>query len=138
VRHWRPNLLDGLQRAANPTSKFLNLVVAAFILATQFRTVAQIRLIGFAGMPTLLISTLAIGWLMGCKGNEDRKSFAHTTSLRNVGVGLVIAAGAFPGTTAVSAMLCYGIIEVSGSPLLAMWWGRQAAAKVGIPGGAAA
>jgi predicted Na+-dependent transporter len=129
VRHWRPNLLDGLQRAANPTSKFLNLVVAAFILATQFRTVAQIRLIGFAGMPTLLISTLAIGWLMGCKGNEDRKSFAHTTSLRN-GVGLVIAAGAFPGTTAVSA--------VSGSPLLAMWWGRQAAAKVGIPGGAAA
>jgi BASS family bile acid:Na+ symporter len=138
VRHWRPNLPDGLQRAANPISKFLNLVVAAFILATQFRTVTQIRLIGFAGMPTLLIPTLAIGWLMGCKGNEDRKTLALTTSLRNVGVGLVIAAGLFPGTTAVSAVLCYGIIEVSGSLLLAMWGGRQAAAKVGIPGGAAA
>jgi BASS family bile acid:Na+ symporter len=129
---------DGLQRAANPTSKFLNLVVAAFIPATQFRTVTQIRLIGFAGMPTLLIPTLAISWLMGCKGNEDGKTLALTTSFRNVGVGLVIAAGLFPGTTAVSSVLCYGIIEVSGSLLLAMWGGRQAAAKVGIPGGAAA
>jgi bile acid:Na+ symporter, BASS family len=129
---------DGLQRAANPTSKFLNLVVAAFIPATQFRTVTQIRLIGFAGMPTLLIPTLAIGWLMGCKGNEDRKILALTTSLSNVGVGLVIAAGLFPGTTAVSAVLCYGIIEVSGSLLLAMWGGPTGGCESWLPGGAAA
>jgi hypothetical protein len=36
VRHWRPNLADGLQRPENLISKFLNLVVAAYILATQF------------------------------------------------------------------------------------------------------
>jgi len=69
VRHWRPNLADGLQRPANLISKFLNLVVAAYILATPFWTLARIRLVGFAGMLTLMISTVAIGWLMGCKGN---------------------------------------------------------------------
>ena len=36
MRHWRPNLADGLQRLENLISKFLNLVVAAYILATQF------------------------------------------------------------------------------------------------------
>jgi hypothetical protein len=69
VRHWRPNLADGLQRPVNLISKFLNLVVAAYILATQFWTLARTRLVGFAGMLTLLISTVAIGWLMGDKGD---------------------------------------------------------------------
>jgi BASS family bile acid:Na+ symporter len=138
VGHWRPNLADGLQRPANLISKFLNLVVAAFILATQFRTLTQIRLIGFAGMLTLLISTLAIGWLIGCKGNEGRKSLALTTSLRNVGVSLVIAADAFVGTPAVSSVLSYGIVELFGSLLLALWWGRRASAKISNPGGATA
>jgi hypothetical protein len=83
-------------RPDNLIRKFLNLVVAASILAIQFRTLAQIRLIGFAGLPTLLISALAIGRLTSCKGNEDRKSLAFAASLRNVGVGSIIAAGLFP------------------------------------------
>ena len=48
-----------------------------------------------------------------------------TTAWRNVGVGLVIAAGAFPGTAAVTATLVYGLFAVVGSLLLASWWGRQ-------------
>ena len=138
MRHWRPNLADGLQRPANLISKFLNLVAAAFILAIQSWTLARIGLVGFAGMLTLLILTVVIGWLMGCKGNEDRKPFALTASLRNVGAGLVIAAVAFAGTPAVSSGLSYGIVEVFGSLLLAVWWGRWAAAKTRNPGGATA
>jgi hypothetical protein len=45
VRRWRPNLADGSQRLENLISKFLNLVVAAYILATQFWTLARIRLV---------------------------------------------------------------------------------------------
>jgi hypothetical protein len=58
VRRWRPNLADGSQRLENLISKFLNLVAAAYILASQVWTLARIRLVGFAGMLTLLTSTV--------------------------------------------------------------------------------
>jgi BASS family bile acid:Na+ symporter len=48
-----------------------------------------------------------------------------TTSLRNVGVGLVIAAGNFANTAAVTAVLAYGLIEILGSVLLAVVWGKR-------------
>jgi bile acid:Na+ symporter, BASS family len=138
MRQWRANWADALQRPANLASKILNLVAVVFILAAHFRMLAHIRLIGFAGMLALLISTLAIGWILGGSDNQSRRSLPLVTSLRNVGVGLIIAAGAFAGTPAVSAVLSYGTVEVLGSLLLAMWWGRQPSAGIGIPKGAAA
>ncbi len=63
------------------------------------------------------------------------------TSLRNV--GLVIATSAFPGSAAVTAVTAYGIVEILGSPRLAVAWGRLAAPseppgvvdQVLVPGG---
>jgi hypothetical protein len=88
-------------------------------------------------MLTLLISTLAIGWILGGNDGRGRKAPALIASLRDVGVGLVIAAGVFCGTPAVFAVWSYRIIEVFGSPSLLMRWGRQASAGIGIPKGAA-
>jgi len=53
-----------------------------------------------------------------------------TTSLRNVGVGLVIATGIFAGTPAVTAVLVYGLFEVLGSLLLALGWARRGTATI--------
>src|SRR5262249_2416345 len=62
--------------------------------------------------------------LLGGAGSDNRKAMALTTSLRNVGVGLVIATGSFSGTAAVTAAMAYGIFEIVGSLLLALRWGR--------------
>jgi predicted Na+-dependent transporter len=51
-----------------------------------------------------------------------------TTSLRNVGVGLVIASSAFADTPAVTAALAYGLFAVVASLLLALVWARFGAA----------
>jgi len=56
---------------------------------------------------------------------------ALTTALRNVGVGLVIVTGNFAGTPAVSAALAYGIVEVFGSLLIALWWRKRSAMTLG-------
>jgi BASS family bile acid:Na+ symporter len=74
------------------------------------------------GMLMLLSGTLAIGWLAGAPRQDARRTMALTTALRNVGVGLVIVTGSFAGTSAVSAALAYGIVEVLGSLLVALWW----------------
>jgi BASS family bile acid:Na+ symporter len=133
VRQWRPHLADRLEKPANLVSKVLNLAVVALILAAQFPLLAEIRPRGFAGMLALLIASWAAGWLLGGPGRESRKAMTLTTSLRNVGVGLVIATGAFAGTAAVTAALAYGLFEVVGSLLLALAWARRAAATARDP-----
>ena len=73
-----------------------------------------------------------MGWLLGGPGSDNRKAMALTTSLRNLGVGLVIATENFAGTAAVTAVLAYGIFEILGTLLLAGAWGRRGAPRVGI------
>ena len=129
VRHWRPWLAKALLAPFELVSKILNLCAAVSILVSQFQMLMEIRLRGFAGMLILLAASLAIGWLMGGSGRDDRKTMALTTALRNVGVGLVIVTGNFAGTPAVSAALAYGIVEVFGSLLVALLWGRFSARR---------
>jgi bile acid:Na+ symporter, BASS family len=127
VRQWRPRLADRLLSPFELLSRVLNLGVAGLILATQFAMLAEIRPRGFVGMLLLLAASLVIGWLAGGAGSDNRRTMALTTSLRNVGVGLVIVTGNFAGTPAVSAALAYGIVEVFGSLLVALCWGSLAA-----------
>jgi BASS family bile acid:Na+ symporter len=126
MRQWRPVLADRLQKPAMLLSKVLNLAAVGFILVVHGRLLTEIRPRGFAGMLALLIASWAAGWLLGGPEPGNRKATTLTTSLRNVGVGLVIATGAFAGTPVVTAALAYGVFEVLGSLLLALGWGRLA------------
>src|SRR5262249_30704520 len=125
VRHRRPQLAERLLGPFELASKLLNLSAAGLILATQFQLLARIRTRGFVGMLILLVGSLVIGWLAGGPGTANRRTMALTTSLRNVGVGLIIVTGNFAGTPAVSAALSYGIVEVLLSLLVAFWWRRS-------------
>jgi len=105
LRQWYPLLADRLQKPATSISKLLNVTVVALILVVQFRLLTDIRPRGLAGMLALLIAGWMVGWLLGGFDREARRTMTLTTSMRNVGVGLVIASGAFGGTPAVTATL---------------------------------
>jgi BASS family bile acid:Na+ symporter len=124
VRRAFPRLANRLHRPANRLSAILNLATFGVVLAAYFPLLAEIRLRGYMGMLALLLTSWAAGWLLGGPGSDNRRALALTTSLRNVGVGLVIATGNFGGTAAVTAVLAYGIFEIVGSLLLALAWGR--------------
>jgi BASS family bile acid:Na+ symporter len=87
----------------------------------------EIRPRAFVGMLALLIASWIAGWLLGGPETDNRKAMTLTTSLRNVGVGLVIATGAFAATPAVTAALVYGLFEVVGSLFLALGLARGTA-----------
>jgi BASS family bile acid:Na+ symporter len=129
VNHRRPQLAARLLTPFELVSKILNLSAAGLILATQFRMLTEIRLIGFGGMLGLLVASLIIGWLAGGPDGASRKTMALTTSLRNAGVGLVIVTGSFAGTPAASAALAYGIVAVFGTLIVALLWGRLSSAQ---------
>lgn len=125
VRHWYPMLAERLQRPTRVISKVLNLVVVGFILVAQGHLLAEVRPRGFIGMFVLLLASWAAGWLLGGPAIDERKTMTLTTSLRNVGVGLVIATGSFAGTPALAATLVYGLFAVVGTLLLALAWGQH-------------
>ena len=103
VSQKRPRLAERLNRPASRLCTLLNLVLLGMILATQFRMLAQIRLVGYFGMLALVAFALFAGWLLAAPGSSNRKTLALTTAVRNVGVALVIASSSFPGTPAVTA-----------------------------------
>lgn len=122
VRHVAPRLANRLQAPANLVSKILNGLTVGIIVIAQFHLFSEVRLKAFVGMIALLIASWATGWLLGGPGMANRRAMMLTTSLSNIGVGLVIATGAFPATPAVTVALVYGLFGVVGSLLLAFIW----------------
>jgi bile acid:Na+ symporter, BASS family len=129
IRRWRPGLADRLQKPADRLSAGLSLLTVGVIIFAHFHLLMSIRLPAYLGMTALLIASWIAGWLLGGTGHDNRKAMAITTALRNVGVGLVIATGNFAGTPAVTATLAYGLFEIIGTLLLALWWARRARAR---------
>lgn len=130
IRRWRPALADILQSPANRISSVLSLVAIGVILYTQMRILTAIDLRGYFGMSLLMLSSLLAGWIFAESGTENRRSMSLTTAVRNVGVGLVIAAGSFADTAAQTAVLAYGVVEVAGALLVAVAWRKLSVPQV--------
>jgi BASS family bile acid:Na+ symporter len=113
-----------MKRPMARLSTVLNLTLLAVIIAAQYRTLAEIRLVGYLGMLALLASSVLAGWVVAGAGRENRKALALTTSIRNVGLGLVIVTRSFPGTPAVTATTAYGLFQTVLMALVALGWGR--------------
>lgn len=126
VRAWRPQLADRMLKPANRLSVLLNLSAIGLIVGVHFRVLLAIRPVGYLGMLALVLTALAAGWLLGAPGEGNRKAMAVSTAVRNVGVGLVIAGGSFPGTPAVTATLAFGLFQTVVLAIIALGWGRLA------------
>ena len=125
ISRWRPWLAGKLIGPARRLATLLNVAFLALVLTAQYRILLQIKPLSWLGMLTLLISCVFIGWAAGGRDAGGRKAMALTTAVRNNGVGMVIATGAFPGTPAVTAAMIYGLVGFLGSLLLALAWGRH-------------
>jgi BASS family bile acid:Na+ symporter len=122
VRQWRPNLADRLKKPANLLSMVLNLTMLGLILVAQFDMLIGIPLRAFLGMVALVLAAVAAGWLLGCVGT--RSAMVMATSVRNVGVSLVIVTGAFPGIRAVAAATAFALFQTIFVAIIALGWGR--------------
>jgi hypothetical protein len=86
---------------------------------------------GYSGMLLLVLAGVATGWLLGERGN--RSAMVMATSVRNVGVSLVIVTAAFAGTRAVAAATAFALFQTIVMALIAVAWGRLAESAVPQP-----
>jgi BASS family bile acid:Na+ symporter len=125
IRNKHPHLADKLKTPAKALSLGLNLLLLIAIVSVQFKTLAEIHLRGYFGMMSLVLATLFAGALVaGRPQSEAGKSMIMTTSVRNVGVSLVIATASFPGTAAITSATAYAIFQTITIAMVALAWGR--------------
>lgn len=124
VHHWLPRITD---RIASPLSTLANLfllLLVGVILATQYESLATIRLRGWFGMGLLFLASLGIGWLGGGPDTGTRKALAVTTASRNVAVALIIVTRDFANTPAVTAVVAYAFVSILGARAFGTLAGR--------------
>jgi len=124
----RPGLAQRLSRPLQRLGAVLNLVLFGAILVVQFPMLAAIQGKGYAGMIALLTASAAGGWFLAGGDAAERRTLAITTAVRNVGVGLVIAGGSFPGTPAVTFTTAYALLQTVVVAAAAYALGRSATA----------
>lgn len=124
IRYKRPVLADRLLKPATALSKLLNLALILAVLSVQLPMLARIRPTGYAGMILLIGASAAVGWLAGGARSDNRKALAIATSVRNVGVSLVIATASFSGTPAIAATTAFALVQTGFMALVAIAWGR--------------
>ena len=130
LRRQYPALADRLRAPAGVLSTALNFLTLAVILFVQSRVLAEIRLISYVGMLSLMIATIVAGALASRRTSEERKGMVITTAVRNVGVSLVIVTGSFPGTAAITSVTVYALFQTIVMVLVALAWGRLTPAGV--------
>jgi len=125
IRHSHAALANRLKMPASALSLSLNLVLLTVIIIVQFQTLADIHVRGYFGMLCLVLATLVAGLLVTQRGQADTaKSMILTTSVRNVGVSLVIATASFPGTAAITSATAYALFQTVVIALVALTWRR--------------
>jgi bile acid:Na+ symporter, BASS family len=129
ARLWRPNLADRLKKPCDILNSALMLITFVLVLIVYYRVLLGIRIIAFAAMMAISLASLAVGWISGGPDRDTRKAVALTTSFRNAGVGMVIAAGSFAGTPVLSAVVAYTLVSTVGTVAPALWWGKHASAN---------
>jgi BASS family bile acid:Na+ symporter len=110
-------------KPAKTASLLLNLLLLAVIILAQIHMLSDIHLEGYMGMLCLLLACMAAGRVLTVRG-ENPKDLTITSSVRNVGVSLVIATASFAGTDAITSATAYALFQTFVVALVALAWGR--------------
>jgi BASS family bile acid:Na+ symporter len=125
LRAKQPRIADRLAKPFARLSMLLNVAMIGTILIVNFKMLTDIRLSGYGGMLALIAASVVSGWLLGRSRARERRTLAVTTSMRNVGVGLVIATSSFPGSLAVTAVTAYALLQTVVMLMVVLAWGRM-------------
>jgi BASS family bile acid:Na+ symporter len=110
-------LLDGL-------SIVLFIIVTLTTGKDKMPAIKALGTHGIVAMIALTLGAWAVGWLLGGPELRNRKVLAISTSMRNVGICLPIAAHYFSGTEVIVPILAFSGIAIPLNMLFALITGR--------------
>jgi BASS family bile acid:Na+ symporter len=126
VRQWLPVIARQLAQPAATASKILNFLMVVSLLALSYRSMNPGNTGGFAAMAWIFALSLLAGWGMGLGNAADRKTLGIVTSLRNMSLAVVIAAGTVNGAQVLTGVIAYAVLAGTGLLAVAAWWRYRA------------
>ena len=110
VAQWFPEMVVKILKPAGIASKILNGLMISAIMMLQFNVLAGIRLDVVLLIVALVMCGVAVGWLLGWPGRENRISVSVITGMRNMSLSIGIATFSFPGSEVITTVLAYSFI----------------------------
>ena len=116
------------ERLRRPVGLIAIVALVAVLIVLAPRLAAGIATVfGSRGMWAMLCLTLLsaiVGFLLGGPSSQDRHTLSNATTLRNVGLCILIATTSFAGTDVPAAVLTYLVVQVIVSTLVGMYFKR--------------
>lgn len=81
---------------------------------------------GMWAMLCTVVISLAVGWLLGGPAREDRRVLAIGTSLRNVGLGALVATSNFSSEEVAASVIVYFLVQFIVSMIVGAYFTRTA------------
>jgi BASS family bile acid:Na+ symporter len=96
VRRKRPALASSLARPLVVAEAFIGVAFLAILLGTgALAKLSAMPPVGWAAAALFTVISLSLGWTLGGRDAEARRTLAVTAAARNIGLGLVIAGELF-------------------------------------------
>ena len=111
-RRKTPGLAQKLYKPVLLISNISFVTTIILTLALRNRATRALGVKAAAVMLILILSSMAVGWWLGGPEKDARRVSAIATSMRNAGVGLLIAVTSFPGRTVNLAVLAFMALMV--------------------------
>ncbi len=114
------------RRAQKPIIILSNVLFIASVIVPMALKKGAVREIGgksVAVMLILILGSMVIGWLMGGPDKGSRQVLTITTSMRNVGLALLVGLAAFPGRAVYIAVLAYMLLMVPPNAVFTIYHG---------------
>jgi BASS family bile acid:Na+ symporter len=124
-QQWAPAAAPKLGRLLGVLSIVLFITLALTTGKYKTPAVKSIGLDGIVAIVALTLCAWAVGWLLGGPEIRNRKVLAVSTSMRHVGVCLLIVTNYFPGTDVVVPILAFSGISIPMNMLFALITGRM-------------
>jgi BASS family bile acid:Na+ symporter len=112
IRRVWPALAHRVVRPVEVTAEAVGAVSLVFVSVVEWRSVMQTGWGALAAMVALFEVSLAIGYAVGGPSAQGRRVIGLGTSNRNIALALLIAAGSFPGSPALAAVVANGLLMI--------------------------
>jgi predicted Na+-dependent transporter len=101
----------------------LVLFIAFMVVMKSYRkeAVASIGSTAVGAMILLIVTSMAIGWVMGGPGRDRRQLLSTVTSMRNTALCLVIARNAPSGDAVMVPLIAFSLLMVTPNTLLTVY-----------------
>ena len=124
VRTKRPALAERLGRVAEIATKSIIALLIVGLTIARWRVLVQLDPRTLAAIASTCCVAVGLGHAAAAGGPAERRTLSLTSGVRNLGLGLLVAASAFDEATLLAVMV-YGLIMLVVVAPVSVWMSRR-------------